>query len=112
MSKQTAEVFAKNLNRMMKLYNLNQSDVARLTGSTHQVVSRWCSGKTLPRMGNIQKLADYFGVYKSELLEERTVDNIDKTERVKKYTMLYQELTPEESDELFRYAEFIKSKRK
>ena len=71
MTKQTSEIFAKNLNRYMKLYNMNQSDVARLTGSTHQVVSRWCSGKTLPRMGKIQILADHFGIYKSELLEEQ-----------------------------------------
>ena len=71
MTKQTAEIFAKNLNRYMRLYNMNQSDVARLTGSTHQVVSRWCSGKTLPRMGKIQILADHFGTYKSELLEEQ-----------------------------------------
>lgn len=42
MTKQTAEIFANNLNRYMRLYNMNQSDVARLTGSTHQVVSRWC----------------------------------------------------------------------
>lgn len=42
MTKQTAEIFANNLNRYMKLYKMNQSDVAKLTGSTHQVVSRWC----------------------------------------------------------------------
>lgn len=112
MTKQTAEIFAKNLNRYMRLYNMNQSDVARLTGSTHQVVSRWCSGKTLPRMGNIQKLADHFGIYKSELLEEQNVENINKVQRLKQFTRLYNELTDDEADELFRYAEFIKSKRK
>lgn len=112
MTKQTAEIFAKNLNRYMKLYNMNQSDVARLTGSTHQVVSRWCSGKTLPRMGKIQILADHFGIYKSELLEEQNAENINRVQRLKQFTRLYNELTEDEAEELFRYAEFIKSKRK
>lgn len=112
MSKETREIFAKNLNKLMKLYNLNQSDVAKLTGSTHQVVSRWCSAKTLPRMGKIQILADYFGVYKSELLEEQTEQNINKVQMMKAYMKVFEELSEEESKELLQYAEFIKSKRK
>ena len=110
--KQTAEIFAKNLNRYMRLYNMNQSDVARLTGSTHQVVSRWCSGKTLPRMGKIQILADHFGVLKSELLEDHTSDSIDRTQRIKKLYSIISDLTDEEADDILRYAEFIKLKRK
>ena len=47
MSKETREIFAKNLNKLMKLYNLNQSDVAKLTNSTHQVVSSWYSDKMM-----------------------------------------------------------------
>ena len=81
----------------MKLYGMSQRELAKLCDVSQQSVSLWLAGDRLPRMGKLQIIADYFGVYKSELLEERTVDNIDKTERLKKYTMLYQELTPEES---------------
>ena len=104
--------FADNLKRLMKKHGMNQKDIAKIAGVSQQTVSLWLSGDRIPRMGKIQILADYFGIYKSELLEEQNAENINRVQRLKQFTRLYNELTEDEAEELFRYAEFIKSKRK
>ena len=63
--------FADNLKRLMKKHGMNQKDIAKIAGVSQQTVSLWLSGDRIPRMGKIQILADYFGIYKSELIEER-----------------------------------------
>ena len=104
--------FSDNLKRYMKLYGLNQREVAKLCDVSQQSVSLWLSGERIPRMGKLQILADYFGVLKSELLEDHTSAQIDQTQRMKKYYQTINELIDEEMDDLLQYAEFIKSKRK
>lgn len=67
--------FADNLKRLMKKNGMNQKDVAKIAGVSQQTVSIWLSGERIPRMGKIQILANYFGIYKSELIEERNEEN-------------------------------------
>lgn len=105
-------VFANNLKRFMKLYGMSQRELAKLCDVSQQSVSLWLAGDRLPRMGKLQIIADYFGVLKSELLEDNTSDSIDRTQRIKKLYSIISDLTDEEADDILRYAEFIKSKRK
>ena len=65
------EIFSKNLKQYMAIYNLNQEDVAKITGVSRQSVSYWLNKKIMPRMGVIEKLATYFDVWKSDLLEDK-----------------------------------------
>ena len=64
------EIFAFNLNRLMKKYGKQQSDIVSYMNTTASTVSDWCNAKKYPRVDKMQKLADYFGVLKSELTEE------------------------------------------
>lgn len=66
------EVFAKNLNRLLSKNGKTQSDLVAYMNTTASTVSDWCNGKKYPRVDKMQKLADYFGVLKSDLTEERT----------------------------------------
>ena len=104
--------FADNLKRLMKKHGMNQKDIAKIAGVSQQTVSLWLSGDRIPRMGKIQILADYFGIYKSELIEERSEENEARIRRMARYMQIYRELSPEEIDEMIKYAEFIKAKRK
>lgn len=104
--------FADNLKRLMKKNGMNQKDIAKIAGVSQQTVSLWLSGDRIPRMGKIQILADYFGIYKSELIEEHNEENEARIRRMSRYMQIYRELSPEEIDEMIKYAEFIKSKRK
>ena len=64
-------IFSKNLRRFMNLNNKNQKDLMDDLGLGSSTVSSWCTGLKLPRMNKIQMLADYFGIEKSDLLEDR-----------------------------------------
>ena len=63
-------IFSENLKRLMEEQNLTQADVAKSIGVSPQTVNTWVRGIALPRMGKIQRLADYFRGDKSDLLED------------------------------------------
>ena len=63
-------IFSENLKRLMEEQNLTQADVAKSIGVSPQTFNTWVRGISLPRMGKIQRLADYFRVDKSDLLED------------------------------------------
>lgn len=72
----TKITFAKNLKKYMGIYNINQTKVSEIAGVSKQSVSYWLNAKLLPRMGAVELLADYFGILKSDLLENK--DKIDE----------------------------------
>ena len=63
-------IFSENLKRLMEEQNLTQADVAKSIGVSPQTFNTWVRVIALPRMGKIQRLADYFRVDKSDLLED------------------------------------------
>lgn len=63
------KVFANNLKDLLSERNLTQKEVAKAIGVSPQTFNTWIRGVALPRMGKIQKLADYFHVEKSKLID-------------------------------------------
>ena len=78
MSNTTAEnakkIFSKKLNYYMNKKGISQSDIAAKFDLTASTVSDWCNGKKYPRVDKIQLLADYFGILKSDLMEDNAVE--------------------------------------
>lgn len=64
-------IFAKNLNTMLARHNKTQIEVADRLGIKQSTFSSWCTGSKMPRMDKVQALADYFGIMKSDLIEEK-----------------------------------------
>ncbi len=71
------EIFTRNLNRLLSERNLMQLEVAKSIGVSAQTFNTWCRGVALPRMDKIQRLADYFRINKSELIDEHYASNED-----------------------------------
>lgn len=65
------EIFAENLRYYMERYGKTQQDLLPVVGVAASTFSDWCNGKKYPRIDKVQKLADYFGIKKSELIEKR-----------------------------------------
>lgn len=65
------KVFAKNLNALLYKYSKSQKEVADAIGVIPQTFNTWCNAQAIPRMGKIQALSDYFGINKSELIEDK-----------------------------------------
>lgn len=72
-------IFAKNLNHYIYKSGKQQKEIAKALGFSVTTFNTWCRGKILPGMGKIQKIADYFGIEKTDLIDDKT--GIDFAER-------------------------------
>ena len=63
-------IFSKNLQRLMVNKDVSRKDIATYLGISYFTVSDWVNGKKYPRMDKVELLARYFGVLKSDLIEE------------------------------------------
>lgn len=66
------KIFSKILNYYLSKANKTQREVADAISVSPQTFNTWCQGIALPRMGKVQRLADYFHIEKSDLIDERT----------------------------------------
>lgn len=73
----------KNIKKLREIHNLSQKELAEIAGVTDKAVSTWENGIKDPRMGAIQKIADYFGILKSDIIEDPTskVNYINPTKK-------------------------------
>lgn len=75
MNDKQKKTFSKNLNKHINQTNYSQKEIADKIGVSPQALNTWVKGKAIPRMGKIQKLADFFGINKSDLIEEKLETN-------------------------------------
>ena len=103
------EIFAQNLNRMLNKYGKSQADIVAYMNTTASTVSDWCNGKKYPRVDKVQKLADYFGILKSDLTEEykpvETPKDVKKERLIKNYELL----NDEGKEDLLDYSDMLAS---
>lgn len=66
------QIFAKNLNDFLEYYGKTQQEVATAIGVFKTTFNTWTRGVSIPRIDKLEKLADYFHVSKSELLEGKS----------------------------------------
>ncbi len=67
----SAETFSKNLRRYVEISGKTQKDIALDIGVTPASFNEWYKGKKYPRIDKIQRLADYFKISKSDLIEDK-----------------------------------------
>lgn len=110
MNEYDKEVFARNLIAQMDVNNRTRGDICAYLGVSKATVSDWCSAKKIPRMDKIEALARYFGVKKSELIEETspaggmTGEADAQRARIEKAIAM---LSAENKEQLLQYAEFL-----
>ena len=64
------KIFAKNLNRVLDLSGHTRKEIADVLGFNYKTFNGWCNGISMPSMGKVQKIADYFHIGKSDLLDD------------------------------------------
>ena len=67
------EVFSKNLRFYLNATEKTQKDVALAIGVTPASLNEWLKGRKYPRIDTIELLATYFGILKSDLIEEKGI---------------------------------------
>jgi repressor LexA len=62
-------VIGDNIKKLRESMGMTQADIADIAGVSGQAVSNWELGTKIPRMGYIQRIADHFGLKKSDIIE-------------------------------------------
>lgn len=110
------EVFSKNLKYLLDLKNVTKKELSDYLGVSESTVGKWALKKSLPRMGLIEKIANFFEVQKSDLLENKALANstkkIQEQQQIKTIAAHFDgEMTKDEMNDIIKYIEFVKSKR-
>ena len=72
------ETMSKNLKHYIAQSGKDRKELAEIWGFPYSTVTDWINGKKYPRIDRIEVMADYFGILKSDLIEEKTIENSPK----------------------------------
>ena len=100
---------AESIKKLRESRDMTQEQLGAIAGVSAMAVSQWENGRAVPRMGSIQKMADYFNVPKSTIMGDE-----EQLDRRASLTPLEQELvdimrtvTPEGQRQLMVFARGI-----
>lgn len=84
MSLGNKEIFSVNLRKYIERSGKDRRTIAKDLGFPYSTLTDWVNGNKYPRINNIEKLALYFGVSKSDLIEdfEETKKDNDRLARI------------------------------
>lgn len=74
------EVLSKNLTYYVNACGKSQKEIAEIIGVPYTTFNDWIRGARYPRIDKIEIMARFFGILKSDLIEDKT----EERERMKK----------------------------
>lgn len=106
------KVMAENIQFYMAQKQKNRMDLCHDLDLRYTTLTDWINGNKYPRIDKIEKMANYFGITKADLVEKRE-DKKEPTEQMK--AALFGgdgEVTEEMWDEVKAYAKYIKERKR
>lgn len=106
--KEDMKVFSANLNSILSDRNCKQAELSRATGIPPSTLTGYVKGTSLPIPGNVQKIADFFGVPKSVLDPRFATNNSmvdDPSSNTSSIQSIYDQLEPPRQGKVLTYAE-------
>ena len=92
------EIFSRNLKRYLDKSGKTQKEVAAAVYVSTGTFCDWIKGRAYPRMDKVQLLADYFGIRKSDLVEEWKIKNGDDLATDEKVLELFHKVPKEKRE--------------
>lgn len=98
-------VMAANIKRYMKEKGINAKELSRALDVPYTTVLSWTKAEYYPRIDKIEKMSEYFGCLKSDLIEDKgekkearqiMIDELDYLSDAHKELFLFAESIPEE----------------
>ena len=113
------KIIARNIQYYMNKNNKTRMEMSEALGVKYTTFTDWVKGKSYPRIDKIEMIANYFGITKSDLVEDRDNYNNPVTVNQIIYTPLtvaahldIRDLSDAELEDVQEYIEFIRNKRK
>jgi transcriptional regulator with XRE-family HTH domain len=101
------EIFSRNLNRYLSLSGKTQKEVAAAVGISTGTFCDWTKGRAYPRMDKVQALAEYFGISKSDLVEDVNVARGTINDKQQKVLDLFHKIPDDKKDFAIKMLETI-----
>lgn len=73
-------IISNNLAYLLRDTKTTQRELANAIGVSESAVGKWILAKNAPSMGNVQRIANYFGIKVSDIVENKDVETLDVTE--------------------------------
>lgn len=70
MAIENKDILSKNLRKYISMSGKDRKEIARALNIPYSTLTDWVNANKYPRIDNIEKMADYFGVSKSDLIED------------------------------------------
>lgn len=106
------EIFARNLKRYLRKDGRSQREIAKALGISKSTLCDWANGRAYPKMDKVQMLAEYFGIKKSDLIEDVNVTKETVSEKEQILLDLFHQVPEEDRDYLLGLIEFHVKNRK
>ena len=104
-------VFSENLKKYMALSGKSRKEVCEALGYSYFTFSDWITGKKMPRMDKVEQLANYFGILKSDLIEDKKITTAETgsgvSETKQKLLDLAENCSEEEATRLLQMMELF-----
>ena len=69
--KENRAIMGKNIRRLLIEKDITRQELSDRLGVSYSTLTDWINGNTYPRIDSIERLANFFGVNKSDLVEEK-----------------------------------------
>lgn len=68
---------AENIKKFRTAYHMDQKELGKALNVSDKTISSWECGRTEPKIGMIQSMADIFGVDKTDIINGRIYETFD-----------------------------------
>ena len=95
------EIFSRNLLYYLEKKGKTQREVADAINVSTSAFNEWATGRKYPRIDKIEKLANYFGIQKSDLIEDKKKKSTEEqmlTDAEKMLLSLFRQVPEEMQD--------------
>lgn len=108
------EILSRNLKRYIERSGKDRRELAEIWGFPYSTVTGWVNGQKYPRIDRIEIMADYFGILKSDLIEDKSEEEIKEpamydglSENQKKLMQFVQSVPESKADMILRVIQSI-----
>lgn len=98
-------IFASNLRKLIDERGLQAKDLIEVTGASQASISEWLNARKYPRIDKIERLANFFKVKKSDLIEDPTQTEAER--KIKELTRKFNLLADAEKQQALDYLDFL-----
>lgn len=113
---QQMQIISSNIKRLLKIKDMTQRELAESLNLSESSVGKWLLCKNAPTMGNVQRMANLFGVQVSDIVNEKTTNTptankptLKVTPQMKSTVQVMSRLNEDGQDEVLHHAELLES---